>query len=378
MSISLRGHSAKDVLELLAETERRFAGSRSCLAAPQPFRKIGNWLVHEKYLDQLIFHPHSWRMGQRLPGLAIQPTLKGMPALLWRRCFAPRICGPCCAQALRVKTNVRAFYLGDYRHSTKAFLEGSGRSVHALVNEVQTRLKLWAWRSVNIPELFSSDLEGQPACLREEIIWGRRCQKTDAQAICAGLLPQLGHTYQKYGVIGRPIAEVVDASWLISRLSSAMACVPWSSNWISQPMFLAEVARRLAAGGYAPCSLGHGDLSLSNLLLTPTQQIYVIDWELARERPILFDLRRMIRSVPDTKAAMQTILREIFPQAQSSAMLGFDQQLFLGTLAAIAEKWDARRPAQTGDRQQANLSASLVEEFEEANAVLSREPSGVG
>jgi hypothetical protein len=371
MTTLLRGNSAEAVLEQLAEVEECCGSGISRPPTAQPFRKLGNWLVSESHLNDLIFQKQPWREELRLPGLVDARTPGQIAMLFWRRYCARKFLGYSSAEAIRIKSNGRAFYLKTGRAcSVKFLLAGKGRRPQNLRNEVETRLMLSAGGLLNVPEIFSYGIESSPYYICEELLCGRRGRPEDAPLICEQLIPQLTAVYRQQGWNVRSAGEVVEPAVLLPRIECAMRLVEWRSQWILPAEFLRHAERTMAPGNSLICSLGHGDFSLSNTLITSSNRIYVVDWEMAGQRPVLFDLRKVLRHVPAAKPILRGNLEQLTSGRAEvdRPTLSVDQQLFLGALSAIG---DLMGPgAIASGKQPRGVRARLEMEFEEAHASL--------
>lgn len=359
MSVVVRDCPADEVLVLVHQTERRLPGIHED-STVRVFRKLGRWLIQEAYLDRIIFRPRMWRTDRRLPGLWPQPFLRGLCALLWCRWCAPRIRGNTSAQAVCVASNARAFYV-DGGYTIKVYLEGRRRRVEHLVNEIETRVKLEPLRSLNLPTIRHYDVQGHPPFIAEDMIWGRRCRRSDARQIYAELLPQLARTYRQHGIVYRPVDQVIQQDRLIKHLTQALDMVRWNSRWCSRLNFLQVAVQLVARRETIPCSFGHGDLSLKNILLSSSGAIYLVDWELAGESPIIFDLHKLLRALPNGWAVAEQFLAELNspPTARSSMSCG--RQRLLSAFVTI-DRLVARQSAAAESR--------LVDWISEANDAL--------
>jgi hypothetical protein len=369
MSVVVRDCPADEVLALVYETERRLPGMHGD-GTERVFRKLRRWLIQEAYLDLIIFRPRMWRADWRLPGLWLQPFLRGLCALLWCRWRSPRIRGRASAQAVCVASNARAFYV-DGGYTIKVYLEGRRRRVEHLVNEIETRLKLETWRSLHLPTIRHYDVESHPPFIAEDLIWGRRCRRSDARQIYAELLPQLARTYGKHGIVYRPVDQVIEQDRLISHLTQALERVRWNSRWCSRSSFLQAAVQLAARRETIPCSLGHGDLGLKNLLLSSSGAIYLVDWELAGECPIIFDLHKLVRGLPNGWAAANQFLAGLCPPPAAGPFMSCDRQRLLSAIATI-DRLVARQSTAAESR--------LVDWISEANdalhALVDRDLSG--
>jgi thiamine kinase-like enzyme len=58
-----------------------------------------------------------------------------------------------------------------------------------------------------------------------------------------------------------------------------------------------------------PASLGHGDLSLANMVATERDGIWVVDWERAGPMPVLWDWRKLFEQVGLAREAYARFVR---------------------------------------------------------------------
>lgn len=117
------------------------------------------------------------------------------------------------------------------------------------------------------------------------------------------LLPTLARAYRAYGVTDRPLREVEDDDLEAGAAAGFAAlpegCVPTASEVRA---LVGEVARLVARDRLLPCALCHGDLVASNVIRDRDGQLHLVDWELAGDGPIAFDVGKLLVNTSDPVA----------------------------------------------------------------------------
>lgn len=102
------------------------------------------------------------------------------------------------------------------------------------------------------------------------------------------------------------------------------------------------VDRLLEENKLMPYTLCHGDLNLTNILIDREEKAYLIDWELVKKRPVLFDLYRIIHDYPEAYCEIESKLSSMIskhcPSIYSNDLMTFDEQVFLSILDRIS-RW---------------------------------------
>ncbi|MBE9541145.1 MAG: phosphotransferase, partial [Proteobacteria bacterium] len=112
----------------------------------------------------------------------------------------------------------------------------------------------------------------------------------DRSIISQRLCPQLWHTYERLGIKLRKIRDVINLTNVSEILHDACNMVEWHNTWCDRGAFLSRTLDLLEGNFCLPFSIGHGDLSFGNMIMSQDGEIYIVDWECAKEMPIVFDL----------------------------------------------------------------------------------------
>jgi hypothetical protein len=361
--LKIREYTAEHLLGLVAAVEPLIPEPRLPRGARprRAFRKAGTWLLEERYLEQVILRPGAWRRHQRLPEFIREPGAAGFSYLLWRRFAGRRITAPVHAQALRTKTNLRAWYTHPPECSLKIQLDHSIRRKSNFSNEIMTRLSLEG-KGIHTPKIIRYQIEQPPFYVWEELIWGRRPHKRDdAHLICRELFPQLTSLYRHHGVTWQLAAQGFDRGRMYHSFCRALKLVPWQSHWPAAGQFRGFAKDILRQDAYWPVSLGHGDLSLKNLVITPQGKVQITDWEMAGEQPVALDLHRLVLQLPEAEPIVGQLMSELDSSGCPGAPLPFERQMFLAALAWVdeqmqrAQQWTEREGRDFRDGLSARL-----------------------
>jgi len=362
------------VLEMVSNVEGRLQHTQANKGRRrrQTYRSVGTWLVEEGYLNRLIFDRRS-QQEQPLPGLELAATPAGLCWLMWKRAFARKVTARCAAPVIRrKKTNVRALYIGAKPFSTKVILDQTPQRLSRLEKEINARERASAAGALKIPALLEYDLKVSPAFYAEEIVWGRACDETDAELISTKLFPSLAKFYRASGISWEPVGNVV-AEKFSSRLRRAMQHVKWDGEWCKPNRFLEAVDRLVRSEECLPCSFCHGDVQPSNLIVTPEKEVYVVDWEAAKERPIAFDLFKMTWFFSWGRERVKELVDGLPRPGEDRRPLPFSQQLLLANLAAIAVREARVEEHKQGARGATSLMSDFTELFAMANRLMQQE-----
>jgi hypothetical protein len=360
MSVSLRRHTAKQIFEIIAPMEEQCGLPR----AKQRYRKSGPWLISEPYLNKMLLRPDRFHF--MIPGLKLAVTPSGRSVLLWRRFVGSRATHSCAADAIRVKSNLRAFYVHTPRPmAAKLVLDETAKRADGLRNEIAVRSRLQTLGSLHVPLILSQNTNGHSPWYTEELIYGRISDDEDADLIARRLLPALAETYRRFGITWSP-APTAGRKDLVPCIESATHRVPWAQGWLPRREFMRRLRALHGDTAPVPHSISHGDLSPSNLLITPEEEVYVIDWETAATRPIMHDLCTLGLGFPQLDGVLEKLLGDL---SADKAMPPRQQHL----LALLARIVFLERQVQTGARRAKRaIRAEFHRHFAEANYLLNR------
>jgi hypothetical protein len=286
--------------------------------------------------------------------------------LLWRRFVGSRTTHLCAADAIRVKSNLRAFYVHTPRPmAAKLVLDETLKRADGLRNEVALRSQLQTLGSLNVPLILSKNTNGHSPWYTEELIYGRISDGDDADLIGRRLLLALAKTYRCFGITWSP-APTLGRKDLVPCIESATHRTPWDQDWLPRREFMRRLRALHGETAPVPHSISHGDLSPSNLIITPEEEVYVIDWETAATRPIMHDLCTLGLGFPQLATALERLLGEL---STDKAMPARQQHL----LALLARIVFLERQVQAGARRaQRTIRAEFQRLFAEANHLLNR------
>ena len=163
---------------------------------------------------------------------------------------------------------------------------------------------------------------------------------------------------------------MVDKGRGLKRLAAACGMIPWDPSWNVREALLERAAAILRENAFLPCSIGHGDLSLGNMIVGSDARIYLTDWESAREMPIAFDLHAILNLVPATRGFFESRMGASAWGDPGGPVLPFPDQCLLSVLVRIME-WEQSRDylRKIGEGEEA-LKDKLAKNLDLANRYL--------
>jgi hypothetical protein len=372
MSRHVRGHGIEQLLERLAATERAIPFLAEQPEARVHFRRVGHWLVEERFLLALLAARARGQPHPAPPRLAKMGALRMLAALGLSRRYVAR----CRAQAIYFKKHVRAFFLTPRACSLKlvvpAAREGISRELAAR-SRVEGR--------VLAPRLLAHRLEGPHPHLCEELVFGRRPnRKRDEQLVLRFVLDELWESYRSAGFEWRPCTEFHQLDALLKSFEATLDdWTRWPSTWPAK-CDLREPLTRLAdeAEKLVPCCLGHGDLSDGNMLVAD-DRILLFDWEHAGRLPILLDLAKIVVQYPASWKPILARTEQEFAHAPNPGMVSARNQSALAALDRIAKLHALSSPGPDFSTWQARRTKSryrgrVATELQHLARVLYEEP----
>jgi hypothetical protein len=352
------------VLAVVARVERALGVAPP--AGTRTYRRVGAWLVETGHLRRALVR------GWGRPGITVLPYFteasrrRGATRLLADVHLRTRWRAPCAADAVSVRNNVRAFYLGVVPPLTVKIRLGGARTRAEMQAEVAGRRRLEALGTVGVPRILSAALEADPPYFAEEVVFGRRLRPAaDAHVIATRLCPDLWRTYEAQGLTSRPAAACVDMAGAEARLDALPAVHAWPGTALPPAAFTAAAVRALATAGPMLCAIGHGDLGFTNLALAGDGKLWVLDWERTRELPVAVDLVRLLVAVPAARGVVRELADRHAGRRSSTPPAPFDEQLLVAVLDALlawsgtAGRRPRPRPA-TAMRSYLTLASELL------------------
>ena len=347
------GYSADSVgiaqrLEHLVATEKKVSIFSSRPAPRAWFRSVGNWLVEERYLLALL------RNRLRGPADPVPPRLGDADIFRILRALVmpPRLEARSHAQALFMKTHLRAFYLEPRAMSLKIVSSEDG---NLLRQDFDTRAKAV---ELGAPRIIDHCLEGPSPYLCEEWISGCHPDPIrDADEIVRFVAGELWNGYGQSGFEWRSLADSHDLGALIANFDAMTDEMPWPSH-LQERKSARDALLNLESESakLVPWCFGHGDLSVGNMLLTDGR-VRLIDWERARRMPLLLELSKILAIVPASWDPITARMRDAFTGAPDPGMLQPDLQAALASLerlVQIRDRFSAATPAAAISRREAS------------------------
>lgn len=370
MGLSIRGIDVSLVFYLVSRTEKRLGmwnGSQRSV-----YRRIGPWLVQQQYLDSFLFRKWLGHPKVMIPDFFTNLSLKGVLRIIKARLVSEKLVSPTSAPVIRIKNNVRTFYVNAPLPFSAKILIGKTRSVKDMKNEIAVRSRVASYNTVKVPKISQYDIEYDPPFLCEEIISGRRADPLkDAAIISQRLCPQLWQTYKRQGIVLRKIQDAIETTNVLEALDNACNVVEWNGTWCDKNTFLSSAVDLVESNFFLPYSIGHGDLSLGNMVLGPDEQVYIVDWESAKEMPIVFDLSAILKQVPQSRQYIESRVEDLISENEGIPILQFRAQVFLSVVAKILQWERVREYFRRIGAPENSLQRMLFTNFDYANSFLS-------
>jgi hypothetical protein len=318
------------------------------------FRRLGAWLVEERLLASLLRSRAQNRPVAAPPRLVDVGAAFLLPALA----LPPRWRARCRAQALFIKTHLRAFY-GEPEPFTLKLVAPEARD--AVARDAQARQ---GTVGLGTPRLLAHRSDGPYPYLCEELVAGHHPDPVqDADAVMAFVLGGLWDRYRTNGFSWQTCAESHDLGALISNFSKMTEAFAWPDKELlrGQLSSLDDEASKLV-----PWCLGHGDLSVGNMLMRD-DRIVLLDWERTRRLPLLVELAKIVVTCPGAWAAVAARVRDELTNTPSPGMASPEALGALASLerlAALRTRFSAASPGAVASGTEARrferrLSAEL-------------------
>lgn len=297
------------------------------------FRRVGRWLVEEGFLSSEL--GRRWSFNSGVAGDL--PTLSAFSSrqILLTRLLGERWRGTSVSQAVFFKSNLRAFYLGAHGVSIK--MRGPARSLENFRADVDTRAAILDSRILDVPPLIHVDTAAVIPFLCEELVPGTTAASPRGhRLILDRFLPQMLRLYGYFGIEEERLGRYFE----FERLAGALDSVRLPAGWDREEACRSALVRCLAAErGWAdapiPVSVGHGDLSPENMIVSTGDRIVVVDWELSGRMPLAWDLRKLLARVPGAGARILDLLQGRLGAVLPGRMLPLGQQMVAVTAAQL-------------------------------------------
>lgn len=299
-------HATADSVAALVRCEA------SVLETAQPehvFYKFGRLLLREDYLSS------SLDAELRAQSSAVIKLMTGRPPAYWQvtRMFARRLPFRSAATAILLKNNIRAIY-PQFGLTLKVSNPHDAASTDRIVNEAANRKTIKEVGGLTVPKIVQSNKLAETAFILETLLKNHR--PLAAKDVAHGFVP---------GFVKFQTANRTEASALTNEFNPAKAIEQFegiaSAANLAIPPGLHNFLQIAAGKSMAamPCSLCHGDLSRSNILVSGTQ-FTIIDWEFSQLAPAAIDAIRLATQFPGFAEAYINELRH--PDARTWFVLG--------------------------------------------------------
>ncbi len=281
------------IFEELFDYEKRVNANQKPHA--HRFVKNADWYVNERYMKKVFAYP-GLSSGNKIPGLS-RTHARGLMAQFLiggktRESF------PSTADAIAIKRTherLRGFYATSHQHphTVKIVCDSPRHNKlrEATIREVGTRQRLLALNTIRIPKILGAEQRDDAFVLCEELIMGRRFNvRLDRTLHRSNLLPQLRDTYRAYGVRYAPIQTFLPPH-LDQQITELLG------EKADGKRFRDALHKVIEKNAQAAVSLCHGGLVAGNLAVA-NGTVFFLDWKLAHEGPIAFDLLKLAVRYP--------------------------------------------------------------------------------
>ncbi len=289
LTAQIRGISINDILGIVHRVESRALKHCNVTTNHNSYIKHGRWLIKTSYVKSndknLLFHQLS-----PVYNLGIKDKLK-----IYLKLLLP-FKSACNADLICVKQHIRSFYLSTKPYTVKIFSESHGVNSY-LEKEEYIRRTLSKTKLINIPKLRGSGKLNEYTYLVEDVVDGEPLIPTEDHQLVMDFLDTLWEQYIQLGLELRSSKEFISTEDYES-IKTYLSSLDWRNEWGEFQVFLNLIKTLLEDDLTLLCSIGHGDLSLGNMLKT-NKSVYLLDWEHAGIMPVAFDLTKLSFTYPD-------------------------------------------------------------------------------
>ena len=241
-----------------------------------------------------------------------------------------------CSALYQGRRTRRAFYLT--RRLTIKLLP-PGQAPKWFRTDVEARALVASAGSVNVPRVMASGVLNDRAFIVEQLIAGRHPKSQKEHRILEILLPAVWTTYRAMGF------GTADAfpNLPIQTIQEELARAEIPEQMTYERECRDELIRRLknlpsTTEHPLVTAFGHGDLSVGNIVITGSGDPFVIDWETAGQMPVVWDLRKLMASVPGFLSKSIELLRAELIRLGWRDAMGAESQCLLGFSAMVAQR----------------------------------------
>lgn len=302
------------------------------------FRRFGRLFVSDSHLvDEIIRRCWPNQVGGQLPRLHGRSVL----SLLHRRMGSVAYDWSTSADAVLFASNLRSFYLGSDQLTVK--VKGTIRSLPEFCGDVQARRMVGESRLVKVPAMLHSDMSAADPYVVDQYIAGQRGHWVKHRAVLLNeLTPKFWRMYQTFDITLESCRDFFDIEEITRRLKE----IPLDRSWTEEKRCrnnLVNIVSSIAScqNEAVICGFGHGDLSVGNLIVTPSAELYVVDWELSGRQPIAWDFRKLLLHVSDVWDRLGALLESEIRCQRWQNVMEPSRQLILSLCAYIAQWYGA-------------------------------------
>ena len=258
----------------------------------------------------------------------------------------------------------RAYVAAEGRHlALKVWAIGgdrTGRSAEA-DRERRVRRTLSELDGYPVPDVVAEGAVEDTHYLLEPVVFGSTPQ-TPSERIAAAvdLLGRLAKAYAAAGVTDRPLSTSLRPDFT-TQLEAAVS-EPWFP-WLAsgdRSRFLRRVGDLVARNRTLPSSLGHGDMTMSNVIRDEHGVHWLVDWEQGGVMPGRVDVRKLLFTSGAPGAVLTRVAKDIRAfDGRGVLRYRFQQQLALGVCNELAVAPRHRAGAERANRL-ADFEAKLA------------------
>lgn len=350
----IRGFRLSDIFAKISVTEDVFIKKVS-----KNKRKTiicGDYLINENFINKDIFN--FFRKKHYFFGLK---------DVLWGKFLAKKISYSHEADIIRVKNNLRAFYLSSEKPFCTKILIGGVRNKKDMKNEVDVRLKIDKLKIFNIPKILNIYLDASVPFFMEEFVKGKNVNAKENEDILKKTIEGLWKMYEANGIDFLKITDIVEKD-LVNKFKKSIKEIGIDNQIIDLKRLLKKLDCLTEEKGLVPCSLCHGDLSLGNMIFSDNL-IYILDWEKAGIMPIVSDFIKIRKNVKEIDQDFEYHMK-LIQEKYDFEILPFRKQLALKIIEKTLSYSELRDYYKFLGRNWEKLKKDFIEDINQLNLLI--------
>lgn len=317
----------------------------------------GDYLINENFINKNIFFSLFRK----------KHYFFGLKDVLWGKFLAKKISYSCGADIIRVKNNLRAFYLSSEKPFCTKVLVGGVRSKENMKNEIDARLRIDKLKIFNIPKILNIYLDANVPFFIEEFVKGKNVNAKENKDALEKTIEDLWKMYESNGIDFLKITDIVEKD-LIDKLKKSIEEIGIDSKIIDVKRLLEKVSCLVEEKGLIPCSLCHGDFSLGNMIFS-NNLIYVLDWEKSGRMPIVSDFIKIRKNVEGIDQNFEYHMK-LIQEKYDFEILSFRKQFALKIIEKIISHGELRNYYKFLGRSWGRLKEDLIEDISQLNLLI--------